>query len=420
MGFGPKKAIALIILLVIAAALIYAFVHASRNVMVGDDTGITSAQSADHAASGTSTSTGTSAGTSTVSASTSATGTSGIGDPAAPITLDFNEGQWDNSTTTRVDAATYDAKVLALANVPLRKYTVTSTITVGTTTAVITTTTLKRAPSVWPVTDAPYPLAGALLPFNRIVAYYGNFYSTQMGVLGEYPPQEMLARLASTSAAWAAADPSTPVIPALDYIAVSAQGSAGSDGKYRLRMPPDQIEKAIGLANQVHGIVFLDLQVGLSSVETEVPLLEQFLKMPNVELSLDPEFDMWGGHRPGTVIGTMDANDINWAANYLANLVAANNLPPKILVVHRFTEPMVTNYKKILPLPQVQIVMDMDGFGPPAQKLSTYNDFIAPEPVQFTGFKLFYKNDILVPGSHLLTPKELLGLSPQPSYIQYQ
>src|SRR5579875_2548373 len=32
----------------------------------------------------------------------------------------------------------------------------------------------------WPVKNAPYPLAGALLPFNRIVAYYGNLYSKKM------------------------------------------------------------------------------------------------------------------------------------------------------------------------------------------------------------------------------------------------
>src|SRR5688500_8350026 len=42
----------------------------------------------------------------------------------------------------------------------------------------------------WPV-KASYPARGALLPFNRIVAYYGNFYSTGMGVLGEYSPGKM-------------------------------------------------------------------------------------------------------------------------------------------------------------------------------------------------------------------------------------
>jgi len=319
-----------------------------------------------------------------------------------------------------LDAAAYDAKMQQIANVPMKRVVVTSTVMIGTSTVVITTSTLRRARSLWPVKNVPYPNAGALLPFNRIVAYYGNFYSTQMGVLGEYPPDQMLAMLASTTAMWAAADPSTPVIPALDYIVVTAQGSPGSDGDYRLRMPPDQIQKAISMANQIHGVVFLDVQVGGSNVETEVPLLAAYFKLPNVELSIDPEFAMHNGKRPGTVIGTLDASDINFAAHFLANIVDQNNLPPKILVVHRFTQAMVTNYQNIMPLPEVQVVMDMDGFGPPAQKLTTYQDFIASEPVQFTGFKLFYKNDIRVPGSHLLTPVEVLKLSPQPSYIQYQ
>jgi hypothetical protein len=185
-------------------------------------------------------------------------------------------------------------------------------------------------------------------------------------------------------------------------------------------MPDSQIEKAIGLAQQVNGVVFLDIQVGLSNVETEVPLLEKYLAMPDVELSLDPEFDMHDGEAPGTVIGTMDAMDINFAAQYLANLVRTDNLPPKILVVHRFTDAMVTHTSDIKPLPEVQIVMDMDGFGFPAKKINTYQQVDVEQPVQFTGFKLFYKNDTKGPDGHLMTPAEVLKLSPQPSYIQYQ
>ena len=64
--------------------------------------------------------------------------------------------------------------------------------------------------------------------------------------------------------------------------------------------------------------------------------------------------------------------------------------------------------------------MDMDGGGGQAKKFSTYNSFIYPEPVQFTGFKLFYKNDTLKPGTTLLTPEQILKLSPRPIYIQYQ
>ena len=241
-----------------------------------------------------------------------------------------------------------------------------------------------------------------------------------MGVLGQYPPEQVLQMLASTTADWNAADPATPVMPALDYIAVSAQASPGPDGKYRLRMPPSQIDQILDMAKQVNGVVFLDVQVGLSTVEQEIPLLEPYLKLPQVHLSLDPEFSMHNGERPGTVIGTMDAADINWAAQYLAKLVRDNNLSPKMLVVHRFTDDMLTNYQEIKPLPEVQIVVNMDGFGFPAKKINTYERVVVSEPIQFTGFKLFYHNDTLGENGHLMAPAEVLKLSPQPSYIQYQ
>ena len=316
-----------------------------------------------------------------------------------------------NATTSApapvLDVAAYNKKLLAIANYKTPIATTTST----------STPVVHR---LWPA-KAVLPLAGALLPFNRIVAYYGNFYSKGMGVLGEYPEAQVLQMLASTTARWQAADPSTPVIPAIDYIAVTAQGSAGSDGKYRFRMPDDQIQKALDMAAQIHGIVFLDVQVGLSNVQTEVPLLRKYLMMPQVHLSLDPEFAMQtSGRAPGTVIGTMSAADINFAANYLAALVTEYNLPPKILVIHRFTEDMVTSYRLIKPLPQVQVVMDMDGWGYPAKKINTYTYIVAAEPVQFTGFKLFYKADLQPPSMRLMTPSEVLNLIPAPSYIQYQ
>ena len=107
-------------------------------------------------------------------------------------------------------------------------------------------------------------------------------------------------------------------------------------------------------------------------------------------------------------------------SDYLAKLVRENNLPPKILVVHRFTKNGVTNYQKIKLRPEVQIVMDMDGWGHHARKINTYRNFIYPEPVQYTGFKLFYKNDLREANSHIMSPEEVLKLAPQPLYIQYQ
>ncbi len=67
----------------------------------------------------------------------------------------------------------------------------------------------------------------------------------------------------------------------------------------------------------------------------------------------------------------------------------------------------------------MQVVIDMDGWGGQAKKQGTYNNVIATEPVQFTGFKLFYKNDVLE-GTTMLTPPQVLELTPAPIYIQYQ
>jgi hypothetical protein len=261
---------------------------------------------------------------------------------------------------------------------------------------------------------------GALLPSNRIVGYYGNFFSTRMGVLGEYPKDQMLDMLRKEVRKWTKADPKTPVVPAIEYIAVVAQKDPGKDGKYRARMPDSQIDKAIALAKEVNGIVILDVQVGLSDVESELPRLAKYLALPNVMLALDPEFSMPAGVAPGKVIGSMDAKEINFAINYLAKIVRDNDLPPKILIVHRFTRRMVTNHHNIRLTPEVQVVMDMDGWGGQAKKLSTYRAFIATEPVQFTGFKIFYKNDLKEAGPGLYTPEQLLKFNPVPMFILFQ
>jgi len=272
----------------------------------------------------------------------------------------------------------------------------------------------------WPVKPQPYPLKGAILPFKRIVAYYGNLYSKNMGILGEYPPEELWEKLHMEIDAWEKADPSTPVQPAIHYIAVVAQQSPMNDGTYRMRMPEHQIDSALAIANMGNAIVFLDIQVGLSTVEQELPLLEKYLKMPHVHLAIDPEFSMKDGTPPGKKIGTYDAKDINFCSDFLVNLVQENNLPPKIFVIHRFTQHMITNYKQIKLHPEVQIVINMDGWGAPALKLNTYKQYIWKEPVQFTGFKLFYKNDLRQFPHRMLTPEELMRLQPHPVYIQYQ
>lgn len=81
---------------------------------------------------------------------------------------------------------------------------------------------------------------------------------------------------------------------------------------------------------------------------------------------------------------------------------------------------MVTSIRQIKPTPQVQVVIDMDGWGTPDDKRTIYRINVTRSPVQFAGLKVFYKNDLRKPNSRLLTPEEILKLTPSPIYIQYQ
>jgi hypothetical protein len=275
----------------------------------------------------------------------------------------------------------------------------------------------------WPVKNAPLPLPGAILPFNRVVAYYGNLYSNRMGALAKWPKKEMIPRLLDEVKKWNEADTVIKSIPALHYIAVTAQGSPGKDNKWRFRMPYGQIDTVLKWAKEIDAIVFIDIQVGLSNVQEELKHYEKYLSLPNVHFGIDPEFAMnaKGGAKPGSVIGSLDAKEINWISDYLVSLVKKNNLPPKMFMIHRFTKGMVTNTKDIKLYPELQIIMDMDGWGPQELKKGTYRHWIHAEPVQFTGFKLFYVNDTEMSNQkELMSREEILNLKPKPVYIQYQ
>jgi hypothetical protein len=261
------------------------------------------------------------------------------------------------------------------------------------------------------------PLPGAILPSRRIIAYYGNPLSRRMGVMGEYPPDQMLAMLDAEVAIWEAADPSTPVQPALHLIAVVARDNPGPDGKYRGRMADTLIERVAQWAATRDALVFLDVQVGLSTLQEELPRLAPFLRRPNVHLGIDPEFSMKNGGIPGKRIGTFDATDINYAVGFLAALAREHRVPPKLLVIHRFTGRGVTNARNIRLNPHVQIVMHMDGFGTPTLKRGTFNSHIRTEPVQFVGWKQFYKERNDNPRT---TVREILALRPTVLYVQYQ
>ncbi len=293
----------------------------------------------------------------------------------------------------------------------------------------------------WPV-PGPAQLPGAMLPDHRIIAYYGNTRSTRMGILGQIPRDSMLARLEATAVSWAKADTTRKVMPALHLIVTVAQAKPGPGGKYRLRTGDSVISQVASWAEERGWIMFLDVQTGHSTVEAELQPLLPFLARPYVHLALDPEFAMTQGGVPGKRVGTLDAKHVNYASGFLAHLVDSLELPPKVLIVHRFKQRMLTNYDQIKLDPRVQILIQMDGFGTARHKQDAYRLYIVPEPVQYAGFKIFYKNDrtprarsqgyepscpeavfwsVGCGDDGLMTPEQVLsGLYPVPLYVQYQ
>jgi hypothetical protein len=270
----------------------------------------------------------------------------------------------------------------------------------------------------WPV-EGPRALPGALLPGRRIVCYYGNPASRRMGALGQYPKAEMLQRLQREVGRWNAADPAHPVKPCLHLVASVAQADAGPSGHYRAIVRDSTVRMVHQWAREVNGILFVDLQIGTDNIRTLLPRFEWILRNPDVHLGLDPEFYMKGGQRPGTRVGTMSAADVNYAAGFLADLVRKHNLPPKVLVVHRFTRRMLTDAPSIRLRPEVQFVIHMDGWGPPFLKRDSYEAFVVRDPVQYAGLQA------LLPQRHQAgpppdDPARHPRLEPKPLYIQYQ
>jgi hypothetical protein len=260
---------------------------------------------------------------------------------------------------------------------------------------------------------------GALLPQYRILTYYGQPHAETMGILGEYGVNDDLDGLRDAlqeqADAYERVDPTRPVKIAFEIIATVAQQDAKADGSWLLDTDAETIDEYVDYAAEHDMLVFLDVQIGRRGVPAEIDRIRQWLEQPHVHLALDPEFSMDEGEIPGENYGHIDASDVLYAQQYLANLSAELGIPPKVLIVHQFEWGMITNKDSVAPYPGVQLVIDMDGHGPPAMKLDTYGVMNTQQPIEFNGIKLFYKFD-----QPILSPEEVLSLDPVPDLIIYQ
>ena len=251
---------------------------------------------------------------------------------------------------------------------------------------------------------------------HRLVAFYGHPWSDQMGVLGEYEePQAMVDDLKEQAEVYTELDPDLPAKPTIELISSVAQRTPGEDGLYLLHTPPEIIEEYARLAEKNGLLLLLDVQLGRGTVADEVERIRPFLERPYVHLAIDTEYAVEAGEVPGQNLGSVDAGEIMGAAQTLEEIVEKEDLPAKMLMIHQFESSVVTNKDLLEPLPNVQIAVHADGFGTPEAKLSKYDLLIRNEPVQYGGFKVFYRQDVPV-----LTPEEVLDIEPSPAVVTYQ
>jgi len=265
------------------------------------------------------------------------------------------------------------------------------------------------------------PRGGRLvLPRHRVVAYYGAPQDPELGILGETPPEEAARKLAGRVDDYAR--PGRPVLPALELISTLAQSAPGDDGLHRLRQSDETIRRHLRAARAIKGLLVLDVQPGQADFVEEVRALEPYLTQPDVGLALDPEWSVPEGTQPGSVIGSTDAEVVNEVSAYLARLVRLRDLPQKLLIVHQFTDEMITNRDRLESRPEVALVVNMDGFGTAELKQGVYDRLSLPSVRgpdtlggPYNGFKLFFRED-----TGLMSPRDVLALRPAPDVVVYE
>ena len=261
---------------------------------------------------------------------------------------------------------------------------------------------------------AELPRGGrTILPDKRVVAFYGAPQDRELGVLGIGSPARAARRLERQARPYT--QRGRPVLPAFELIAAIVTNEAGDGGDHSIRQEPETIRRYLRAARKHRMLLLLDIQPGYAPFLQEAEALEEFLKEPDVSLALDPEWSMDPPQLPGQEIGSTDAATINEVSRYLSDIVRRYDLPQKLLVVHRFTGDMIEAEHDLERHPGVALVVNIDGFGDPPNKISKYNEFTNDLRRRFNGFKLFYEEDL-----NLMKPNQVLRLRPQPDLVVYE
>lgn len=261
------------------------------------------------------------------------------------------------------------------------------------------------------------PLGGReLFPAHRLVGFCGTPGAPKLGRLAGNLGAR--AKTIETYAKEYAGD-RTPLL-VFELIAVVVQEDAGPDGKHRRRVSDEVVDKYMRAAREAKGLLLVNIQPGRSDFLTEVKHFERWLREPDVGVALDPEWAMVGKEQPGAKFGQTSGDAINEVASWLGALVAEEELPEKALVFHQVNDRVLRDESVLKAVPGVVLVKSVDGLGPRANKIRTYDHLVKSlQPGVRAGFKLFFEEDTRG-NARLMTPQQVLALEPTPDYVMYE
>jgi hypothetical protein len=253
----------------------------------------------------------------------------------------------------------------------------------------------------------------SIFPERRVIAYYGAPQDRELGALGIGRPARVARRLKRQARGYD--QPERPVLPAFELITTIVHADPGEDGDHSARQPNKVIGRYLRAARRQDMLLILDVQPGYAPFMREVRSLRRWLKEPDVSLALDPEWSLEPPALPGQEIGSTNASVVNEVSAYLSGIVRENDLPEKLLVVHRFTNDMIEDEGALRQHRGVALTVNVDGFGNRPNKRSKYREFTRGRRDRHHGFKLFYNED-----TNMMQPRGVLSLRPPPELVVYE
>jgi len=253
--------------------------------------------------------------------------------------------------------------------------------------------------------------ATKILPSHRVISLYG---APQMKatILGRISPFEAWRRVRTETERYRSPR-YRPPIRAFELVAAIATADRGGDRLYRFRQSQDTIARYLRAARRANARLILDVQPGRSPFSSEVRALERWLREPDVDLALDPEWNVGRYGVPGRTEGFVDARTVNGVSDQLASMARRYRLPQKMLVIHQFRRQSVRDRSQIRRTSAVATTLSFDGIGSESAKAAGYEALSSSH--LFNGFCLFYRLD-----RGLMSPSSVMRLDPRPNYVLYQ